>query len=135
MLGIKGTYQALRTANGTAQQIACSIWGVLVSGSLVGSTPPVALFALAGVSASIIAALIWLPRIWLQRALTVEFIASVVVFALHFFGRWPTSTPPEIIATASHSLSAAALCVWALYLANLVHRQLLEKQRMAHHEF
>jgi hypothetical protein len=146
-MGIRSTYEQVRAANGPAQHIACAVWGVVVAGLFVGMAPPCLLLTWAASSFLVLIAVVWLPRIWLKRALLLDFLLSVFVLVEYVTYEEPprqvyyTMTLSGMtlaqrpvmdhapIAAWFHSLAIITLCVWSLYLANLVHRQILERKR------
>lgn len=147
-LGIRGTYEAIRGANGPAQHIAFSIVGLTYAGMFVDMVPDLILWAWAAASVLVVVATVWFHRIWLKRALVVDFTLSCLVLSFYFL-HTPVSTEPiyhvmtadglttasrsshsmSTLSSASHSIACLMMAVWSLYLANLVHRQLLEAER------
>ena len=149
MLGIKGTYQAVRSASGPAQHIACSLVGLTYAGMFVGMVPDPILTAWALLSVTVLVAVVWLPKIVLKYALLADFVVSALVlsfYLLHdpkpvgfvYYSLTPggmTSHSPgmsamTLIDQICHSAAVIMMACWSLYLANLVHRQLLEATRM-----
>ena len=147
-MGIVSTYHAVRAANGPAQHLACAIWGIVMAGMFAGMVPPCILLSWAAASVLVILAVVWAPRLWIKRALLLDFVLSVFVLAEYITHEEPIrqtyytmtisgmtqanrpSMGHSAVATWSHSLAIITLCVWSLYLANLVHRQILERQRV-----
>lgn len=150
MLGIRGTYHAVRTANGPAQHIACAIWGVVMSGMFAGFVPHYILLLWAAASVAIVLCVVWLPRVWLKRTLLIDFVLSMIVLAKYVMYDAPATGPiyytmtstgmtravravahdHSSVQTWAHSVAIVTLCLWSLYLANLVQRQILERQRV-----
>lgn len=147
-LGIKGTYQAIRSANGPAQHIAVALVGLTYAGMFVKMVPDAILWAWVASSALVLVATIWLPKIWLKRSLLLDFTLSCMVLAFYFMHDPAPSGPiyhvmavdgMHIANRGDHGMSMidqfsrAFACVmmagWSLYLSNLVQRQLLEAQR------
>ena len=149
MLGLRGTYHAVRTANGPAQHIACAITGIIYAGMFVDMVPNGVLAAWAAVSVFIIGAVIWLNKRWLMALLIVDFVLSCMVLSFYLLHE-PEVTgfiyysqsmggvsrhAPEmqhmgLIDTLSHAAASVIMATWSLYLANLVQRQRLEATRM-----
>ena len=149
MLGIKGTYNAIRSASGPAQHIACSIVGLTYAGMFVGMVPDVILTAWALLSVAVLIAVVWLPKIVLKYTLLADFVVSALVlsfYLLHdpkpvgfvYYSLTPggmTNHSPGMVSMSlvdqiSHSAAVIMMACWSLYLANLVHRQLLEATRL-----
>ena len=147
-LGIKGTYQAIRSANGPAQHIAVALVGLTYAGMFVTMVPDAILWAWAASSALVLVATIWLPKIWLKRSLLLDFTLSCMVLTFYFMHDPAPSGPiyhvmavdgmnianrgdhgMNMIDRFSHALACVMMAGWSLYLSNLVQRQLLEAQR------
>ncbi len=148
-LGIKGTYQAVRSANGPAQHIAVSLVGLTYAGMFVGMVPDAILWAWVASSALVLIATIWLKKVWLKRSLLLDFTLSFMVLTFYFMHD-PAPTGPvyhvmgadgvmqghtrgnhgmDIIDKFSHAVACVMMAGWSLYLSNLVQRQLLEAER------
>jgi len=147
-LGIKGTCEAIRTANGPAQHVAISLVGLTYAGMFAGMIPHALLFAWVGSSALVLIATVWLRRKWLKAFLLLDFVLSCMVLTFYFMHEPSPAEPLYHVMTAegmqmasrgSHAMSwadkfsHATACVmmagWSLYLSNLVHRQILEAER------
>ena len=146
-MGLITTYNAVRSANGPAQHIACAIWGVVTAGMFTHMVNTGILTAWAALSVLVLVAVIWLPRIFLKYILLADFFTSTVVLSEYIMYSPPVSpvyhvnTVNGFVASSrgsshhidlsmyAHSLAIITLCVWSLYLANLVHRQILERKR------
>ena len=148
MLGISGTYHAIRTANGPAQHIAVSVVGLTYAGMFVGMVPDFVLSAWIFSSLLVLIATVWLPKVWLKRSLVADFMLSCVVLAFYFMHEPAPTGPVYHVMTAhgmetasrgphgmgvidkfSHGLAGFMMAVWSLYLSNLVQRQVFEQQR------
>lgn len=149
MLGLRGTYNAIRTANGPAQHIACAITGVIYAGMFTGMVPGSVLIAWAAVSVVIIGAVIWLSKRVLMALLILDFVLSCMVLSFYLLHEpeitgfvyysqsmgglsrhAPEMSPMSLIDTLSHAAASVIMATWSLYLANLVQRQTLEAKRM-----
>ena len=149
MLGIRGTYDAIRYASGPAQHIACSIVGLTYAGMFVDMVPNTILILWALLSVAVVVSVVWLPKIILKYALLADFVVSALVLSFYLLhkpkppgfvyysispGRVsshaPGMTTMSLIDTMCHSAAVIIMACWSLYLANLVHRQMLEKQRV-----
>lgn len=148
-LGIKGTYSAIKSANGPAQHIAVSLVGLTYAGMFVGMVPDAILWAWVASSLMVLVATIWLKKVWLKRSLLLDFTLSFMVLTFYFMHEPPPTGPiyhvmtadgtmnghtrgdhgMSMIDKASHALACIMMALWSLYLSNLVHRQLLEAQR------
>ena len=148
MLGIGGTYQAIRTANGPAQHIAVSLVGLTYAGMFTGMVPDVVLISWIVSSVLVLIATVWLPKVWLKRSLITDFTLSCVVLAFYFMHSPEPTGPVYHVMTAhgmeaavrgshsmsavdkfSHGLACVMMAVWSLYLSNLVQRQIFEQER------
>lgn len=149
MLGIRGTYEAIRSASGPAQHIACSLVGLTYAGMFAGMVPNVILFVWAALSVAVILAVLWLPKIVLKYTLLADFVTSAMVLSFYLLhdpkpvgfvyyslaprgitSHAPGMTSMTMVETMSHSAAVVMMACWSLYLANLVHRQMLESQRL-----
>lgn len=152
MLGLKGTYKAIKSANGPAQLLIYSFWGMLLAGLFYGICPdhiPNSLVASWGLfSALIIPVTIWGSKHLLKRVLVGDLLFSSTIFALLLFhpehqaamvymartvdGYIVAQRPSHSGLTVSEVFQFIAL-VWlilhATYLANLTQRQIYEKER------
>lgn len=151
MLGIRGAYDAIKTANGPAQHFLLAGWGFVVAFMFWDMGVPNALLtAWAFTSIFIFVATVWLPKIFLQYILLIDCFLSVAVLTFYLtYDPTPTS-PVYYTMTATgmdmahrsvnqahgfdflaHVLSGVFMATHALYLSNLVHRQRLEAKRFA----
>ena len=150
--GLKGTIEKVRNANGPAQHIACSITGLIIAGMFAGMVHPVIISTWAGLSVLVIVATIWLKRVHLKYVLLADFVLSMVVMFQYLMYEEPMPIQPVYYTMTANGMSSAArpmmdmamtsietvahvaaviwLSVWSLYLANLVHRQILERKRV-----
>ena len=147
-LGIRGTYNAIRTANGPAQHVAIALVGLTYAGMFVGMVPDLLLAAWVGSSAMVLVATVWLTRKWLKSFLLMDFVLSCMVLTFYFMHDLPPSGPMYHVMTAdgmlmadrgshgmsmidqfSHALACVMMAGWSLYLSNLVQRQILEAER------
>lgn len=147
MLGLRGTYKAIRTANGPAQHISCAIVGLTYAGMFAGMVPGPILVAWAATSVMIIAAVVWLPKLVLKYTLLADFVFSAMVLTFYFMhdpkpqgyvyytagnmtrGHAPQMSSMTMMEMLSHSVAVIVMASWALYLSNLVSRQILERKR------
>lgn len=149
MLGLRGTYNAIRTANGPAQHIACSVVGITYAGMFYRMVPDAILAGWVGTSVLVAIAVVWLNKKILMATLIADFVLSMLVLTFYlmhdpapvgpiYYGlnagnmvRYsPTENEMGIIEMFSHGLATVIMAAWSLYLANLVHRQILERTRM-----
>ena len=147
MLGIKGTYKAIRTANGPAQHISCAIVGLTYAGMFAGMVPAPILVGWAAMSVMIVLAVLWLPKVALKYTLLADFVFSAMVLTFYFMhdpkpqgyvyysagnmgrGHAPAMDSMTMMEMFSHAVAVIVMATWSLYLSNLVSRQILEGQR------
>lgn len=150
MSGLKVTYKKVMSANGPAQMLTYSFWGVLMAGMFQGVCdmcfPPELLLFWGTVSAAVVPITIWGSKGWLRNILLVDVVVSayiMVVFLTHEphtqgYVYYTLGSQGMEMANRgqSHSLSDwfhASALIWmtlhALYLADLTNRQILEKKR------
>lgn len=147
-LGLAGTYQAIRSANGPAQHIAVALVGLTYAGMFVDMVPDIILGAWVVSSLLVLISTIWLSKIWLKRSLLLDFTLSCMVLTFYFMhdpapaapvyhvmtseGMQAASRGPHgmsLIDQFSHACACVMMAVWSLYLSNLVQRQMLEATR------
>lgn len=147
-LGVKGTYQAIRSANGPAQHIAVALVGLTYAGMFIGMVPDVILWAWVASSVLVLIATVWLKKVWLKRSLILDFTLSCMILTFYFMHEPEPTGPIYYVMAAdgmqmadrgghgmnaidkfSHALACVMMAGWSLYLSNLVQRQLLEAQR------
>ena len=147
MLGLRGAYHAVKTANGPVQHLACAIVGLIYAGMFHHLIPDWVLIGWAAMSALVIVAVVWLPKVMLKYSLLGDFVFSALVLAFYFrddtapqgfvyysaanmsHGYAPGMTQMSFLDTLSHAGAVVMMALWSLYLSNLVQRQLLEKAR------
>lgn len=149
--GLRGTIEKVRNANGPAQHIACSITGIILAGMFSDMVNNWLLLTWAGLSVLVIIATIWMQRIHLKYTLLADFVLSMVVMFQYLMYEPPMDVNPVYysmtatgmnkahrpmdavsmtsVETWAHIAAVVWLSVWSLYLANLVHRQILERKR------
>ena len=149
MLGLRGTYHAIRTANGPAQHLACSVIGLTYSSMFYRMVPDLILFAWATTSVIVAVSVVWLSKRILLGALLTDFVLSMLVLTFYLMhdpapvgpvyysmnlGGVARHAPQEMsmgmIEMFSHGFAAAIMAAWSLYLSHLVYRQMLERARM-----
>ena len=151
MLGLRGTYQAIRTANGPAQHLACAVIGVSYAGMFYHMVPTPILIGWVVSSVMVAVSVIWLSKRILLGALLADFVLSMLVLTFYLMhdpapngsvyytahlGGVTRYAPQEMsmnfIEMFSHGLACGIMALWTVYLANLVSRQELERQRMVY---
>ena len=146
MLGIRGTYHAIKTANGPAQHIACSLVGLTYCAMFDGMVPSPVLI-MWGLSSLMVAfSTIWMKKIVLQYCLMLDFFLSLLVLTYYMmytpahtgFVYYSSSdmtsaytlrgehTSP--VKTIAHGASIVMMAAWSLYLSDLVRRQILDRK-------
>ena len=151
VLGLKGTYRKVMSANGPAQMLSYSFWGVLMAGmwsGLCGKCYPFELLLLWGcLSGSVAFITVWGKLSWLRNVLLLDVVVSAYIMVLFFLPdpHMPMQNVYYINTingmqaadrSMGHSVSDwfhAASVIWmtlhAIYLADLTNRQILEKKR------
>lgn len=152
--GLAGTYEKVKNANGPAQHLACAMCGLIMAGMFVEMIDPIIISMWAAMSGAVVIATVWMPRLYLKYTLLADFALSMVVLfqylmyqkpeKLNFVYYTPTidgmaarpnmTMQMSMIDEAAHAAALIWLALWSLYLANLVHRQILEKKRFASHD-
>ena len=150
-LGPRETYRKVMSANGPAQLLTYSFWGVLMAGMFNGvcciSAP--LLIAWGTVSVLILPATIWASVTTTRNLVLLDVLISAYILAI-FMMHEPHVVSPVYYSfdvagnvTArdtgqSHGVSDwfhASALIWmtahALYLADLLNRQILEKKRFS----
>ncbi len=149
MLGLRGTYQAIRSAQGPAQHLSASIVGVTYAGMFYNMVPHAILVGWVLTSVLVAVSVVWFSKKILMSALIADFVLSMLVLTFYLMhdpaptgpvyysanlGGVARYAPQEMsmgmIEMFSHGLSCIMMAAWTLYLANLVHRQILERERM-----
>lgn len=147
MLGLRGTYNAIRSANGPAQHVSCAIVGLTYAGMFAGMVPAPILVGWAAMSVMVIAAVVWLPKLVLKYTLLADFVFSAMVLTFYFMhdpqpkgyvyygagnmtrGHSPQMESMTMMEMLSHAVAVIVMAAWSLYLSNLVSRQILEGKR------
>ena len=148
--GLRGTLEKVRSANGPAQHIACAICGAIMAGMFVKHVDAYLVTAWAGMSVLVLVATVWLPRILLKYTLLADFFLSMIVLFQYMMahdhspkaqvyhvmrsdgtmnGYTRGNDGMTMIDQMAHAAALIWLAGWSLYLANLVHRQILEHRR------
>ena len=151
--GIRGALENVRSSNGTAQHIACAICGSIMAGMFINLVGVYLVIAWAVMSFLVLIATVWLPRILLQYTLLADFFLSMIVLFQYVLVE--DRSPPipvyhvmradgtmightrgidgmTLIDQVAHASALIWLAGWSLFLANLVHRQILENKRFKH---
>lgn len=157
MLGLKGTWEAIKSANGPAQHILYGIWGFIIAGMYLDMGVPNSLVISWALASFItILVVIWSSKKALKRVLLLDVSLTALVLGLYVSTAYiykPMSMEPVYyINTAegmeamqrmgiglhdlsswsmfiSYILPCLVLILHGIYLANLVERQELEKKR------
>jgi len=144
--GLKKTYKAVMSANGPAQMLTYSFWGVLMAGMLTGVEPAL-LFLWGFLSLLVAPVTVWCSKTWLRSLLLLDTLVSAWILATLLM------VEPQMSHTVYYSMSAngmntrtvdhgghsvsewfhIASVIWmtlnGIYLADLTNRQLLETRR------
>jgi hypothetical protein len=151
--GIKGTVEKVRNANGPAQHLACAMSGLIMAGMFTGHVSSTLICIWGTMSILVAVATVWFSRVLLKYTLLADFFLSMVVLFQYMMYEAPKPMHPvyhvmtaDGMSTAkrpndpmhmtyvdevAHAAALIWLAVWSLYLANLVHRQILERKRFA----
>ena len=128
-LGLKVTYESLRSANGTAQHLLLSIWGIIAAGGFyaVGISN---IHLIAWVLSSILVAYctIWRGKWCLLWALRLEVIITLVILFEYLYIEWDTGVN-TVVFFLGRLFAGLVMLVHGFYLADLVRRQMLEAKR------
>jgi hypothetical protein len=128
-LGLKGTYESLKSANGTAQHILLSLWGIIAAGGFyhVGISN---IHLVAWVIASLLVTYctVWRGKWCLLWALRFDVMISAIVLAEYLWIEWDTGINTMVF-FIGRLAAGGLLLAHGLYLANLVRRQMLEHKR------
>jgi len=149
--GLRGTYEKVRSANGPAQHLACAFCGLIMAGMFSNHVETTLICAWGTMSILVVVATVWLPRIALKYTLLTDFALSMVVLfqyamyepekpmqpvyysmganGMEMAARPNMDMPMTTVDEVSHMAALVWLAGWSLYLANLVHRQILEHKR------
>ena len=148
--GFRGALENVRSSNGTAQHIACAICGSIMAGMFVKHVDGYLVTAWAMMSIVVLVATVWLPRVVLKYTLLADFFLSMIVLFQYMMVE--DNSPPipvyhvlradgtmightrgidgmSMIDQVAHASALVWLAGWSLFLANLVHRQILENKR------
>jgi hypothetical protein len=112
---------------------------------------PSIIISWAGTSVLVLIATVWFSRVYLQYTLLVDFVLSVVVLFQYVMYEPPQpqsfdyytmgangmeaahrpmmAMPMTTLDEVAHIAALLWLCIWSVYLAELVHRQRLEAKR------
>ena len=130
-LGIKGTYEALRSASGTAQHLMFSVWGVIAAGGFFAlGISDFHLIAWVSASIAVMYCTVWAGKTWLLWALRVDVMITLAVL-LEYFAVIANEGIPTPVFFLARLAAASTLLVHGLYLSNLVRRQILEHKQFA----
>lgn len=147
-LGIKGTYEAVKSANGPAQTLMASTCGLTYAGMFAGMVPDLILWAWVASSVLVLVSTVWLAKVWLKRSLLLDFTLSCMVLTFYFMHDPAPTGPIYHVMTAdgmqagtrgahgmsmidkfSHGLACVMMASWSLYLSVLTQRQIFEAER------
>ena len=128
-LGLRGTYDSLRSANGTAQHLLLSIWGIVAAGGFYAvGISSLHLTAWVAASVLVMCCTIWTKKPCLLWALRLDVMLTAVVLAEYLYIEWDTGITTLVFFLGRLS-AGVILLAHGLYLANLVRRQMLEHKR------
>ena len=151
--GLKGTLEKVRNANGPAQHLSCAMSGLIMAGMFVGHVDSLLICVWGTMSILVAVATIWFSRLLLKYTLLADFFLSMIVLFQYMMYEAPTIMKPvyhvmtidgmtrvtrpndamqmTTVDEVAHAAALIWLAFWSLYLANLVHRQILERKRFA----
>lgn len=146
-LGLRGTWNAVRTANGPAQHIACAVVGLTYAGMFAGMVPSWIIVLWSLTSVATISSVIWFSKKVLKHILLMDFSLSMMVLTFYYMheqpvvgfvyysagnmvrGYAPAMHEMPMVEMLAHGAAVVVMAVWSLSLAALVNRQILEKER------
>lgn len=128
-LGLKGTVDSLRSANGTAQHLLLSVWGIIAAGGFyaVGISN---LHLIVWVLSSLLVfyCTIWRSKPCILWSLRLDVMITAIVLAEYLYIEWDTGINTMVFFLGRLS-AGVILLVHGLYLCNLVRRQILEHKK------
>lgn len=150
-LGLKGTIKKVLSANGPAQMLTYSFWGVLMAGMFQGvcemCVPNSTLALWGAISAAVVPITVWCNKSWLRNILLLDVVVSAYILSVFMLHKPHTYNPVYYSINAAgeaavrevgggHAVSDwfhVTALIWmtlhAIYLADLTNRQILEKKR------
>lgn len=152
MLGLRGTYKSVMGANGPAQMLTYSFWGVLMAGMFAGMMiEDYLLITWGAISLLITPITIWGSKELLKYALLSDMVLSCIIFVSFLMHQEPEVTTHQfkyytmalegmteatrdeqqhqMVADWFHIAALIWMTFHSAYLANLTDRQILEKKR------
>lgn len=143
-LGLKGAYKSVRTSNGTAESLLLGVWGFIAAGAFyklgimdggahAESLSGFHVFCWALSSLFVIYCTLWSERTSLLWALRVDVIIKVVLFLEYLFVVFTTGIPIMIFFIL-RCVVVFVLVMQGLYLADLVHRQIIEFKKFENYD-
>ena len=127
-LGVKGVYESLRSANGTAQHLLLSAWGIVAAGGFYAvGISDVHLVGWVLASVLVTYCTVWRGKWCLLWALRLDVMLTAIVLAEYLWIEWDTGIN-TLVFFMGRLAAASLLLVHGLYLSNLVRRQMLEQR-------
>lgn len=125
----------IKNANGPAQHVTFAIWGMIMAGMYAGMGPPnwmVSAWFIA--SLAMIPALLFLPKRLLQFIILADVFLTAIVLTLYMTHE-PVHHPMYTAVHSlwdnfSHIIGPIFMIFHGMYLADLIQRQQLERQRL-----
>lgn len=153
MTGLRKTYKQVSNANGPAQMLTYSFWGVIVAGMFFRVDPSCfpdwLILSWGAASAAVISITIWGSKTLLKYTLLLDTVLSAYILTLLLMhtphiqefvysvatleGRTTVSRgmAHHSISEWFHTLALVWMSFHSLYLADLTQRQILEKKRFS----
>ena len=127
--GLKGVYESLRSANGTAQHLLLSIWGIIAAGGFYAvGISDVHLVGWVLASVLVTYCTVWRSKWCLLWALRLDVMITAIVLAEYLYIEWDTGIN-TVVFFLGRLAAGIILLVHGLYLSNLVRRQMLEHKK------
>lgn len=128
-LGLKGVYESLRSANGTAQHLLLSVWGIIAAGGFYAvGISNLHLGAWVFASLLVLYCTVWRGRWCLLWALRLDVMLTAIILAEYLYIEWDTGIN-TVVFFLGRLAAGVILLVHGLYLSNLVRRQILEHKK------
>ena len=128
-LGLKGVYESLRSASGTAQHLLLSVWGIIAAGGFYAvGISDVHLVGWVLASVLVTYCTVWRSKWCLLWALRLDVMITAIVLAEYLYIEWDTGIN-TVVFFLGRLAAGIILLVHGLYLSNLVRRQMLEHKK------
>jgi hypothetical protein len=128
-LGLKGVYESLRSASGTAQHLLLSVWGIIAAvGFYAVGISNLHLIVWIASSLFVLYCTVWRGKVCLLWALRLDVMITAIVLAEYLYIEWDTGIN-TVVFFLGRLAAGVILLLHGLYLSNLVRRQILEHKK------